>query len=108
MTMQRTREEKMAIADEILKQLGGHKFVVMTGARNLITSDEGLSFRIPGTYTKNHVNVIRIFLTWDDRYTVMYENLRGTKRKIISHHEGLYNDQLQADFTAETGLDTRL
>jgi hypothetical protein len=106
--IEKTREERMEIAKTIIGQLGGNRFSAMTGAKNFIADGEGLSFRIPGTYTKNHINVIRIFLAWDDTYSMMFENIRGAKRKIISKFEGIYNDQLLKFFTAETGLDTHL
>jgi len=102
--------EKLWIASNILEQLGGRKFMIMTGAKNMMALDNGLSFSLPGGggFTKHGINRVRVFLTWDDLYTVMYETIRGKKRTIISHHEGLYADQLQADFTRETGLYTHL
>jgi hypothetical protein len=113
--MEKTREEKMAIANTILQQLGGRKFVVMTGANNCIAYGDGLSFRIPGTMTKNHINYVKVLLDPSDTYTVKFQKIRMTRRgsfesqiKTISEHTGIYADMLQGLFTAETGLDTHL
>ncbi len=108
-----TKEEKMAIANTILQQLGGHKFVVMTGAKDFLGLESGLRFRLPGGggYTKNGINKVEIDLQPDDLYTVRFSKIRFTNRidlqtKTVSEFYGIYNDQLQSIFTAETGLDT--
>jgi hypothetical protein len=112
--MQRTREEKMAIANEIIRQLGGRKFTVMTGAKDYMAIDNGLTFRIPGNLTKNHINRVRVILDPSDTYTVSFWNYRKQRipgppsMKKIAEHSMVYDDQIQSIFTAETGLDTRL
>ncbi len=110
----RTREEQIAIANEIIRQLGGRKFTVMTGARDYMAIDNGLTFGIPGTMTKNHINKIRIILNPSDTYTVSFWNYRKQKNihtpsmKKIAEHDMVYDDMLQSIFTAETGLYTHL
>jgi hypothetical protein len=112
--MQRTREEKMAIANEIIRQLGGRKFTVMTGAKDYMAIDNGLTFRIPGNLTKNHINRVRVILDPSDTYTVRFWNYRKQRipgppsMKKIAEHSMVYDDQIQSIFAAETGLDTRL
>jgi len=112
--MERTREEKIEVANEIIRQLGGRKFTVMTGARDYMAVDDGLTFRIPGTMTKNHINKVRIILDPSDTYTVSFWNYRKQKdihtpsMKKIAEHSIVYDDMLQSIFTAETGLDTHL
>jgi hypothetical protein len=101
-----TNEQNMAVSRTILEQLGGHKFVVMTGARNIFSIESGLSFKIPGTHTKNHINFISITLDPSDTYTIKFFKFRGSKIKTISEHSMIYDDMLQKIFTAETGLDT--
>jgi hypothetical protein len=114
MNMQRTREEKMAIANEIIRQLGGRKFTVMTGAKDYMAIENGLTFRIPDTLAKSHINRIRVILDPSDTYTVSFWNYRKQRipgppsMKKIAEHSMVYHDQLQSIFTAETGLDTRL
>jgi hypothetical protein len=107
-----TPEERKAAAQEILKQLGGHKFVVMTGANNLhydSDRDSGnLSFRFPGSKRANFCEiVVNAFETYD----VTFLKIRGTQIKTVETHEGLegiYNDMLQDVFTRATGLDCTL
>jgi len=112
--MERTREEKIEIANEIIRQLGGRKFTVMTGARDYMAIDDGLTFRIPGTSTKSHINRVRVILDPSDTYTVSFWNYRKQKNihtpsmKKIAEHSMIYYDGLQQIFTAETGLDTHL
>ena len=106
--MQRTREEQIEVANTIIAQLGGEKFLAMTGAKDIFAMEEGVTFKIPGTMTRNNINYIRIFLDPSDTYTVefwKYEKMRGNK---LAEHSMVYDDQLQDIFTAETGLDTHL
>ena len=104
--MERTQEEKMAVAEEIVKQLGGRRFILMTGAFDFLELDGGVLFKLPGGggFTKRQIDRVEIILEWNDTYRVMFKKGEGT----ISEHEGIYNDQLQELFAEETGLDTHL
>ena len=108
MTMQRTRDEQIEIANTIISQLGGRKFIVMTGAKDIFAHPDGVSFKIPGTMTKQHINYLKIALDPNDTYTMCFHRIRGTRAIPIAEHSMVYHDQLQSIFTAETGLDTRL
>jgi len=93
--------------ETILKQLGGNKFIAMTGAKNLGTSTKkDLSFSI-GRNSKGVTHVI-IKLTSMDLYDMEFINMRGPKRKVIKKVKGVYADMLQKIFTKYTGLRTRL
>ena len=104
--MGRTQEEKMAIAEEIVSQLGGRRFILMTGAYDFLSLDSGVRFKLPGdeNFAKQGIDRVEVILTWADTYRVLFK--KG--ETIISEHEGVYNDQLQELFTSETGLDTHL
>jgi len=103
----KTAQNEPNIAKTILEQLGGNKFVVMTGAKNFLNIGNGLSFKLPGAgFTKNGINYIKIILEPNDTYTMEFGRIRGTNYKIISQHSDIYFDQLQEIFTQETGLDT--
>ncbi len=112
--MERTREEQIEVANEIIRQLGGRKFITMTGAHDMMAIDKGLCFALPGTMTKNRINKVRIILDESDTYTASFWSYRKQRipgppsMKKISEHEMIYNDGLQQLFTAETGLDTHL
>lgn len=91
----------------ILAQLGGAKFVAMTGAKSLLQGDGGkmLSFRIGRN--ASGFNHVAITLNWKDLYDMTFSKIRGTKVK--SEEVGdVYEDQLQDIFTAKTGLLTSL
>ena len=98
--MDRTRDEKKEIANEILRQLGGYKFVAMTGARDILALDSGLRFRLPGGggFTKNGINLVSIFLAPSDTYSVEFFKTWKAKCgwvcKPISQYNEIYNDQL--------------
>jgi hypothetical protein len=101
--MPETRD--LTVAQTILAQLGGHEFLAMTGARTLVGSPDALSFRLPAT---RGANAIRIVLNAMDTYTVTLARVHGTRRTIISEHEGIYSDQLRGLIERETGLATSL
>lgn len=95
-------------AEEVLQQLGGRKFIAMTGAKNFVkdNSKKSIMFRIPKA--KNGINYIRITLTPMDVYNVEFISVRGTNLKTVALEKGVYNDQLQSIFTKHTGLYTSL
>ena len=94
--------------EEILKQLGGNKFVAMTGAKNLATggNKKNLSFSI-GRNAKKVTHVI-ITLTSADLYDMEFINMSGAKRKVLKKVKGVYNDMLRKIFTKYTGMRTSL
>ena len=93
--------------ETILRQLGGNRFVAMTGAKNLGTSTKkDLSFSI-GRNAKGVTHVI-IKLTSADLYDVEFINMRGAKRKVIKKVKGVYGDMLPKIFKKYTGMNVRL
>jgi hypothetical protein len=63
-------------AQTILTQLGGNKFLAMTGASNLLGGENVLSFKIGRNPAK--VSHVRITLTAMDDYQVEFLNIRGS------------------------------
>ena len=100
------QESDQTVAREILNRLGGHKFMVMTGAKNLVSDDNALMFRIPKA--KDSINYVKITLTNMDLYDVEYGRIRGDKYTIVNTEKGLYNDMLVKNFEKNTGLYTKL
>jgi hypothetical protein len=98
----------MTIATEILNQLGGNKFVAMTGAKNLMADNNSLQFKLPTKFAKNNINFVRVTLDPSDTYTVQFFNYRGLNLKKIEEASSVYCDQLQDIFTSVTGLDCTL
>lgn len=100
----------MNVAKTILEQLGGHRFISMTGARNLIARENGLSFRLPGAggFCKDNINYVEIVLTPMDVYAVGFFRIRGAKVVSVKKCDDVYAENLQEVFSDSTGLRTRL
>ncbi|MBI1919671.1 MAG: hypothetical protein HYS23_01175 [Geobacter sp.] len=101
----------LQIAQTILAQLGGRRFITMTGAGDFIGGDNFLMFSLPAGFAKEGINKIRITLDWTDTY--IFEALkvyRGPelKSESIEKLDYVYADDLEEIFTRVTGLDTHL
>lgn len=126
------------IANTILQQLGGRQFIIMTGARAFVATDNGVRFRIGRNATRT--NMVRITLRGDDTYNMEFLYVRNppnpytllakyigmgmnpmeAERKVkektdhyqqvqtLKEHKGIYCDQLAELFTEFTKLYTRL
>ena len=96
-------------AEEVLQQLGGRKFIAMTGAKNFVKNDpkKQIVFKIGGG-AKNGINYVRVTLTSMDLYNMEFLKARGTELKVVASEKGVYNDQLQQMFTKHTGMNTKL
>lgn len=89
----------------ILEQLGGNKFLAMTGAKDLVNlGNGGLQFAI-GRGAKNKANKVVITLA-ADLYTVRFVSIRGINITECGTFEMVYADRLAALFTEQTGFDT--
>jgi hypothetical protein len=101
-------DEDKQWAGEILKQLGGNRFIAMTGAKNFARDDatKTVGFQI-GRNAKS-VNVVKIRLNSMDTYDMYFLRARMGELKEVSKAEGIYNDQLQEIFTEHTGMYTSL
>lgn len=113
--MLNTTNESGKIANTILEQLGGNRFVAMTGAKNFLARNVGaqgykggLFFVLPA---KNMVgaNRVEIMLGYSDTYAVTFYKSNGTRMKPVKHFpEGVYVASLRRVFEETTGLRTRL
>ena len=91
------------IAKTILQQLGGNKFIAMTGAKNLGFTGKGISMKIG----KNAKGVTHVTIDLDrgkDLYNIEFIKIRGPKRTTVKKLKGIYADQLKKSFTQYTGL----
>ena len=98
--------ESQQVAKTILQQLGGNKFIAMTGAKNFGSSKNSLQFKI-GKNSKSISHVI-ITLKSSDLYDVEFIRMRGTSRKVVKKVKGIYADMLRKIFTKYTGMRTSL
>jgi len=100
------QESDQTVAKNILFQLGGNKFLTITGTKNLVSDLNSLSFRIPRS--KDGINYIKITLTSKDIYDVEYGKIYGYKYTIVKREEGIYNNMLVSNFEKNTGLLTSI
>jgi NAD/NADP transhydrogenase alpha subunit len=95
-------------AETILQQLGGNKFIAMTGAKNFWSDSNynKMGFQI-GRNSKS-ISHVAITLNSKDLYNIEFVRIRKNQVKIVSKVVDIYADQLQDVFTENTGLDTHL
>lgn len=104
------RGSDTTVARTILVQLGGSRFLAMTGARNLIADDRALSFHLPRGLSSQRIDRVSIVLDPSDTYTVRFGRWHSRRLEIdwLTEHSGVYADHLRTTFTASTGLATSL
>ena len=97
----------MTVARMILDQLGGHKFRVMTGAKNFLDHGDALSMRL-GRNSSNS-NYLKVSLNSMDLYDVRFSKLtRKIEEKSVKEYNGVYNDSMVEVFEKHTGMYTKL
>jgi hypothetical protein len=89
----------MQTANTIAAQIGQHSLFMM-GAKNLIGSENALSFKISGS-TFTH---IRVELTPMDTYNVTFYKIRNVTIKNEVTVSGVYVDNLKAVISETTKL----
>ncbi|VDB01808.1 hypothetical protein BANRA_05336 [Escherichia coli] len=99
------------VATEILKQLGGNRFIAMTGATKFAYFDEkgecGLFFRLPSNFAMKGINLVKIKLTFSDTYPRDIFPYPWNHKKKYQNLITFIADQLESLFSEETGLATR-
>lgn len=95
---------ELAVAAVILEQLGGKRFLVMTGARHLLAHPSALSFRLPSNFARDGINHIHIELTALDLYDVTFARYRGIDLTHQVRVTDIDCEQLRSIFTETTGL----
>lgn len=93
------------IAGTILNQLGGRRFVAMTGAHSILNLGNGLQVKFKGS---KRANTVRIELDANDLYTVTFYKIKGLDCVEIDSVELVHAFDLQRLFTRVTGLDVVL
>ena len=95
------------VARIIWEHLGGNKFRVMTGAKNLLNTGDGLAMKL-GRNSSNS-NYLKITLNSMDLYDMKFCKLtRKFEEKSVTEYNNIYNDTLTDTFTAHTGMYTSL
>lgn len=104
---ERFADDAKQIADTILKQLGGGRFIAMTGAKNLAfaSNPPGLHMSI-GRGAKSGIKYLRVnYDRGSDTYTMKFLNNSGG---TVREQSFVHADQLRRVFTSTTGFDTSL
>jgi hypothetical protein len=99
-----TVEKTISPAGIILQQLGGNRFIAMTGAKNFGFYGNTLKFQIPNRKAR----YVTITLDDSDTYTMTFKKLVRVDLVTVAEHTGVYDDMLQSTFTEVTGLYTSL
>ena len=101
--------KRMNIADRILEQLGGARFLTMTGARDVMALPNGLTLRLQRA-AEQGINSVVIRLDATNDYTLLFNrrSRSGLDLHLIASAAGVRSSELAAVFTAKTGLDTHL
>ena len=96
-----------AIANEIYRQLGGNRFRVMTGAKNMVSHEFALSMKIGRN--KTNANFMVVELNGNDLYNVTFAKLtKMGEMKSVKTYDNVYNDMLVSIFESHTGMYTTL
>lgn len=95
----------LTVANTILAQLGGNRFLAMTGAKSLAGGQNSLSFRIPQA---RGIRAVVVTLDPSDTYTVKFYGMKKFDVQLKHEQSMVYCDQLQPLFTRITGLETSL
>ena len=95
------------IANEIYRQLGGNRFRVMTGAKMMVSTENGIRMRIGRN--KTNANFMEVSLNGLDLYDVTFAKLtKMGEMKSVKEYENVYNDMLVSIFESHTGMYTTL
>jgi len=87
---------------ETIRQLGGFgRLKSFVGAHSFVSDGNMLRFKFKGSKI---ANVLAIYLTPQDDYTLKFIKIWGTKVTTVKELEGVYCDQLVDIFESTTGL----
>ncbi len=104
----------MEVGKTIYQQLGGNRFRMMTGAKEMVWDGDTNSLQMKLGRNSLGANYLVITLNNRDLYDMRFESRRWNRKtydlnvKVKAEYNDLYADQLQSVFTEATGLYTRM
>lgn len=101
-----TTVQSKEICAIILQQLGGRRFIAMTGSKNFVA--DGNTLRMNLTRNRVQAKWLSITLNEMDTYDMVFQGIKGGELVTKVEKLGIYDDQLQSIFTDVTGLYTSL
>jgi len=103
--MNHTKDIEVATA--ILDQLGGHRFIAMTGSYNFISDTNSLLMHL--RRNRSGSQYLKITLNGMDTYDLTFTRFnRNQELIVVKELNGYYDDMLQQAFTEVTGMATHL
>lgn len=116
--MKHSEDQVKNILLNLYQQLGGHKFIVMTGSKFLgYSEDEHGNLDQLIKLSRNNSSANRLHVTYNegkDLYSMRFTKLSVSKKdfsckeKKVYQADDVYFDELQSIFTEVTGLYTKL
>lgn len=111
--MEKTSEQAKQVAGEILKQLGGNKFVVMTGVTNLVYGEKkGVGAYLQMKLRRNKKGYTHMVVQYHysmDVYSMEFLKVdKYGERKVVEIISNVYDDDLVREFKEQTGYNTHL
>lgn len=98
----------MEVANTILQQLGGRRFIAMTGAHSFTGDRNSLTFKFPQV-RESRLFAMKIELTPADEYRVEFWAKKGRFDVVKAmEFDGIYCDILADLFERKTGYRTSL
>ena len=95
------------VANTIYRQLGGNRFRVMTGAKNMVSLENGIGMRIGRN--KTNANYMEITLNELDLYDITFAKVtKNFEMKSVKGYDNVYSDMLVSIFESHTGMYTTL
>lgn len=101
------KTQSQGIAQTVAAQLGGtNRLAIMTGAKNFLAHEAGLSFQLPrkAHWAKDGINYIKVTLNALDLYNVEFGKIRGYDYRVIDTDENVYAEDLKRFISDRTGL----
>jgi hypothetical protein len=100
------KTKAMSAATTILEQLGGNKFIAMTGSKNFIDCGNGITMHL--ITNKAKAKYLKIEITDKDTYKMTFSTVKKFEYIVLEEIEGVYAEMLQDIFTTKTGLLTSM
>lgn len=106
------------VATTIHQQIGGQRFIVMTGSKIILCKNDGIIYKL--AKNKTMANELKITLNGNDLYDLEFSKhayptlnkktweWQPEKKKVVMEYKNIYCDQLEEIFTETTGMTTRL
>lgn len=104
-----TKEERLEVVNTILQQLGGNRFIVMTGAKQFVAIELGLMLTLPARLAKLGINKVRVELDASNTYTMttLKVNARRDTAIEVQREMLIHCYRLEATFEGMTDVYTR-